>query len=265
MLSRFCFASLISSAWLAGCSAECSEDSPPCAENVHSAAESGVSPLDFVLERHDVNGDGRVLASEYSRSRQSFARLDRTGDGVLDAADFDGDVERGEKRQRRAAVRAQRLIARHFQADADPAILLAEELSAAFALYDANSDGEIYEEEFRCGAQLSSDEERGEPLETSVQRKDPWPALIATLDGDRDGALSEPELLSFYRARNPNGVWMLLGDSVVSVSEGGAELRPLQGKLAPDFCLRPPDGGPPECLSDLCESKPVALIFGSYT
>ncbi|MBL6721810.1 MAG: hypothetical protein ISQ08_10425 [Planctomycetes bacterium] len=64
------------------------------------APEKPADPaLAFLMERHDGNGDGKITAGEYGRDEAAFARLDRDGNGILDAA----DLER--LRQERAKVR----------------------------------------------------------------------------------------------------------------------------------------------------------------
>lgn len=41
------------------------------------------SPWEFLLKRHDKDGDGKISQAEYGRSEEAWARLDRDGDGVL--------------------------------------------------------------------------------------------------------------------------------------------------------------------------------------
>ncbi|MCH7493380.1 hypothetical protein IIA16_01520 [bacterium] len=48
----------------------------------------GDRAANFIL-RHDSNGDGQVTADEFPGPPELFARLDKDGDGILTAADFD--------------------------------------------------------------------------------------------------------------------------------------------------------------------------------
>src|SRR5688572_14234943 len=52
------------------------------------AAESAAAARDAILQRHDLDHDGRVTPAEYDRGAASFAHLDRDGDGLITADDF---------------------------------------------------------------------------------------------------------------------------------------------------------------------------------
>lgn len=67
-----------------------------------AASLSAVTPSDsraweYLRERYDRNGDGRISAEEYPRGKEAFARLDRNGDARLDASDFEGTDRRGRR------------------------------------------------------------------------------------------------------------------------------------------------------------------------
>ena len=61
----------------------CGQSEPPPDENVSQAptAAPGAyeSPLAYLLDRYDSNGDGAVSWDEHDRTAQAFARLDRDG------------------------------------------------------------------------------------------------------------------------------------------------------------------------------------------
>jgi len=50
--------------------------------------------LEYLIDRYDTDGDGRVSRDEHGRTARAFARLDRNGDGngdgAIDASDFTG-------------------------------------------------------------------------------------------------------------------------------------------------------------------------------
>ena len=95
---------------------------------------------------------------------------------------------------------------------------------------------------------------------------EPWATMVDAIDTDADEQIASAEFVAFFKDRDDgDGVWTL--DR--SRGRGGARSRPMngasEGRPAPDFALRPPDGGPTVTLSSFKESLPVALIFGSYT
>lgn len=45
---------------------------------------------DFLVEKYDKNKDGKISKDEYERGDETFARLDRNGDGFLTQNDWDG-------------------------------------------------------------------------------------------------------------------------------------------------------------------------------
>ncbi|HEX6813291.1 MAG TPA: hypothetical protein VF384_16850 [Planctomycetota bacterium] len=49
----------------------------------------GDEVLDKLLRQYDKDKDGKVQKSEYPRTAEAFANLDRDRNGVLDAADFE--------------------------------------------------------------------------------------------------------------------------------------------------------------------------------
>lgn len=121
------------------------EDLPPNMRGmgVLSKAEDGFGRHGRMLSLvrgADANNDGAVTLDEAMAAAQArFARLDKTGDGVIDNAD------REQMRKEMVDYRVKRFIHR-YGADADGKVTkdkFTEEASARFARLDANKDGQI--------------------------------------------------------------------------------------------------------------------------
>jgi Ca2+-binding EF-hand superfamily protein len=220
----------------------------------------------YLVQKYDVDGDGRIIAAEYDRQGGNFKRLDRNEDGALTAADFERDPD--QRRNMMRGMRGQRLVAVYFQID-NPDSLSLDELQQAIAAYDTDGDDRIDETEF-----LAKSEDRrvdvpggdSRMMRRAMRDAEPWAALVIAIDIDEDGAITTAEFIAFFKARDD-------GDLVWSFDRsrrrGGRGSRPAggadQGVMAPDFALQPPDGGPTVTLSSFRKNLPVALIFGSYT
>ncbi len=220
----------------------------------------------YLAQKYDVDGDGRITVHEYQREGGHFDRLDRNDDGVVTAADFERGPGRREGMMR--GMRAQRLVAVYFQID-EPGSLALDELEQAVAAYDDNGDGLIGEAEFAAHAEDRKVEVPGgdsRMMRRAMRDVEPWAVLVVAIDTDEDGQIASAEFVAFFKARDDGDlVWSL--DR--SGRRGAASSRPMSGppagEQAPDFALRPANGGPTVTLSSFRESLPVALIFGSYT
>ncbi len=220
----------------------------------------------YLARKYDIDGDGRITVQEYQREGGHFDRLDRNEDGVVTAADFERTPGRREGMMR--GMRAQRLVAVYFQID-EPGSLALDELEQAVAAYDDNGDGLVGEAEFDAHAEDRKVEAPGgesRMMKMAMRGVEPWAALVVAIDTDKDGQIASAEFVAFFTDRDDGDlVWSL--DR--SRRRGAASSRPMsgppEGEPAPDFALRPANGGPTVTLSSFRESLPVALIFGSYT
>jgi Ca2+-binding EF-hand superfamily protein len=232
----------------------------------------------YLRDRYDGDGDGRITAEEYGRDAARFARLDRDGDGAITAVDVEGASRRPGRPGRdgrapgRRPMLAQRLVAMSFQDDGDASSMTVVEAARAFAAYDTNADGRIDEAEFTCAAVARRVMPPGvneRMLERLGRETTVWAAMVEAVDGDRDGMIGWTELVEFVRPlADAEGVWTIgAANGRARPGEGRASRGsgPAVGAMAPDFELRPPDGGAPVRLSSFRHERAVALIFGSYT
>ena len=63
----------------------------------------------FYSEKYDSDSDGKVTPAEYDRDKDTFARLDRDGDGTLSAADWSKPSKGGIGRKR-GSDRSERVV-----------------------------------------------------------------------------------------------------------------------------------------------------------
>ena len=242
----------------------------------------------YLTARYDRDGDGAVSQAEYDRQAEQFGRWDRNEDGQLTAADFarpGGQGRRGRGGGGMSMGMTRRTIARYFQDDDDAGLLPLEEAQRAFARYDGSDgsdpDGEISEGEFTCAMEERHRAVPGDEMEMvqqAMEGVEPWSALIEQLDADDSATLGSAELAAFYTdAMETDTIdysdWSERGGRRGRGGRGGRgadsdegdDLAAQEGQPAPDFTLKSPDGKHTVTLSDHAGSKPVALIFGSYT
>lgn len=251
-----------------------SEEPPAATDSPASDLVAAVdSPWAYLAATYDADRNGTISFEEHGRGRQSFERLDRDGDGVLGAADFEAAPAGSPSR---TAVLV--TVARYLQDDDDPLALDVDELDEAITVVDANGDDRVDREELT--AVLEERARAGVPLEGAMARmmarRDPWETLVGAIDGDRDGALGRTELVSFFQDADGDGDdrWDLAaligrGAPARERSAGDAPahdgLAAQVGQVAPDFTLGDAGGELEVTLSDFIGDRPVALIFGSYT
>jgi len=232
-----------------------------------AVVDQHASPWEHVRTKYDADGDGVVSIEEYDRDGVQFAQLDLDNDGKLSTADFSRELSPTAPMLR---MRIFRVLANYFQTDEDPSKFSMGELAEAFGIYDEDGDGAIAAEEFsahaaeRRRALLDEGSDFARVIMADIQ---PFEELVAELDEDGDGALNDDELITFFEARDEqrSGVLALPVAQEAERSGGKWTSGALAGEPAPDFTLEPPDGGAQTTLSSFRGSKPVALIFGSYT
>jgi Ca2+-binding EF-hand superfamily protein len=206
---------------------------------------------EFLRVKYDTNNDNKVTAAEYGRGEASFASYDRTSDGVITDADFQV-AGRGGRRGPRSMgpEQAAQTIAQGADKDGSRDVTTAEWEKALDSFGSANA--------VVTAAALAPLTQASGGRGRSAQVVE---MMLRTLDANEDGTLTVGELnLVFARLdvdQNDTLQWNELGLRAV---------LPQKGDVAPDFEL-PHNGNPDKLtkLSSFAGSKPVALVFGSYT
>lgn len=257
---------------LLGCdSAEKGPTTNPGSMSVLELGENVDSRFDFLLARYDTDGDRQITPQEYARDGGQFDRLDSNEDGVLNDEDF---VDGGGMRTRMEEMRSQRAVAAYFQDDDVNDRMTKIELVRSIAAYDTNRDGAISPDEFAAtspGHKVDLPGGDNPMMRRMLGDGDPYEMIVKKTDTDEDGVLGNDELLAFFADNAEEDVWVIRnprggrnrprGDDADVEPTDGAMI----GEMAPDFSLRPPDGGGTVTLSSFRDTLPVALIFGSYT
>ena len=210
---------------------------------------------EYLQAKYDTDGDGVIVVADYDRGEASFKRLDRDGDGQVTAEDF-------RTGGRMHVFVTQMTIARHFQNDEEFAVLTIEEVRAVFARADQDGDGVLELVEFEALV-ASTVVPEGTPAPRAMPPgMNAYDSMLRTMDRDDSGTVSIAEFEVFFETRDDDkdGKWVRRKRSRRTVQASGVA----EGSNAPDFALRPPDGGEIVRLSSL-RGRPVALIFGSYT
>jgi len=231
------------------------------------------STIGYLLTAYDANGDASISRDEYDRADATWDRLDKNKDGSINEADFKRS-EGGGDRMRLFA--AQFMISKYFQAGDEVEKVYLDEVHEAFAAYDTDKNDKIEVDEFTCAYEAAAVTVPSEEMYSRFLGDiDAWEAILAGADEDKDGALAGAELEAFFIARDSGGekVWIAEAPRERNRGSRGGSDGPrveaqdgaMEGAVAPDFTLSSPDGLDTVTLSSFAGSKPVALIFGSYT
>lgn len=144
------------------------------------------------LQKIDLNRDGvidRSEATSHPRLGAMFNRMDRNGDGALDAGERPG--RRGEHGKRSGRGHAGMRSAIKLDADGDGRISKVEaaqsRLAPRFDQLDRSRDGYLVGSELRAGAEQRR-------REHASGREQAMQARFAAADADRDGRLSRAEV-----------------------------------------------------------------------
>jgi len=195
-------------------------------------------------DRHDANRDGRVTQEEYTRGEARFQNYDRNGDGVLNAWDFPSDTYFNGFNH---------MIVGQADANEDEQVSW-DEWQAFSRSMDVNGDGKV---------------ERTEVQEVMGGWTNDWPLFLLSFDQDSDGDFDQTDLEYTFRDQDYNGDGTLVGNELggwQATTERPEGEPPAVGEIAPDFQLN--YASDPKRSFQLIaahRTKPVALVFGSYT
>lgn len=197
----------------------------------------------FLSDKYDVNRDGRVTKTEYTRGEVRFNNYDRDQNGVLEAEDFPEDT---------FFNGFTHMILQQADADENKTVTHAEWASFSKSL-DADGNGDMTQAEVAAVLGRWADD---------------WRLFLLSFDQDGNGRFMSDDLQVAFRDQDFDGNGTLNGREMAgwqpTAEDSGRSPDP--GTDAPDFEL-PLAGTPAQTvrLSDAARSRPVALIFGSYT
>ncbi|HGY90364.1 MAG TPA: hypothetical protein ENK43_04230 [Planctomycetes bacterium] len=224
------------------------------------AAQEGDGPWQKLSKQFDKDKDGKITMDELGRGKTSFERLDRNGDGVVTAKDFQRRGRRGMGMS--PAEMKKMFVGMTLPGDKDGKITR-QAWDEFVASCDADKNGVCTNDELK-EAGIPSRRVRFmkrilDANDDGKIQKEEVAGIFAELDKDKSGDLGKNEVTRF---RNRRGGRRRRGDRA---SRQGPKL-PQEGEVAPDFDL-PVLGDKSKTikLSSFAGKKPVALIFGSYT
>lgn len=182
---------------------------------------------DWLRQRFDKDGDGAVSFKEFTGPREWFEALDKTGDGLLRADDFEWN---GDSPLAKASAKSKPL----------------------FSQIDRDGNGQITPDEWKLWFDTLS---RGRGY---IAQDDLLPLFIERKVGGAGGK-GDGKKNASLASRLPVLCSYIAGD-VGSVSEG-----PAVGATAPIFTLSTVDGKAKVDFAEHIGKKPQVLVFGSFT
>lgn len=229
-----------------------------------------------LAKSYDQNGDGKITTKEYPRGEKAFGNLDRNGDGTITQADFRSN--RGGGRGQRRTRDMTRMIAMRLVrgADADRSGSVSAKEWSAFVEGLESANGTVSDEAIAELMPARRGRGGGQGGSRSMTAM-----LVQTLDKDNDGEVQVTEIAALFETldadknktvegaelgqRTRRGAGQRGGGNRGRGNSGGRKL-PQVGEVAPDFELPYADDKEKMVkLSSFAGTKPVALIFGSYT
>jgi Ca2+-binding EF-hand superfamily protein len=179
----------------------------------------------WLAARFDANHDGTITRQEFGGPKELFERLDRNHDGVLTSRDFDWSD--------RSIFAMQSMPARYW-----------------FSRIDSNSNGRISREEWDA---VYTRMAQGKGYVTPDDLREAFP----TSPPPRPAGSPPPS------NTGPSPLTLLKG---LANGELGSPFEgPGIGDRAPEFALRTQDGKRTIRLAQYRGTKPVVLVFGSFT
>jgi Ca2+-binding EF-hand superfamily protein len=145
---------------------------------------------------------GPVTEEEFdARARERFARLDKNGDGVIDASELEAAFKQRMSERGRFGERLGRRLMRHFDTDRDDRVTKDEFMDTVrkrFARFDLDNNGRIDEADLppvMRGRGLLIEEGAG------GRRMGPVLRLLRDADADKDGVVTLEEALALAEKR----------------------------------------------------------------
>jgi len=228
----------------------------------------------YLLERYDTDGDAVITPAEYTRHDGQLARWDLDGDGRVTEADW--ALEDPQVSPQIDVMQRLDVLGRYFQTDENELeILTIDELANAFLEYDGagTPDEELTEAEFLALADERAVAMPGDGSmmgQSYIGEVDGWARLTRFYDQNGSATLDLTELTILFEQAD---VYELRFDQVrFDDGDAGAHFDQVAyeegltvGSAVPDVTLTTLHGDEPVSLAQAVGTKPVALIFGSYT
>jgi hypothetical protein len=189
---------------------------------------------DWLKQRFDQDGDGAVSFKEFAGPREWFEALDKTGDGVLRADDFDWN---GDTPLAKASSKAKPL----------------------FSQIDRDGNGQITHDEWKLWFDALS---RGRGY---IAQDDLLPLFMERKFGGKGGTGGAKGNAGGGKKNASTGSRLPVLCSYIAGDVGSVSEGPAVNALAPTFTLSTVDGKSKLDFAEHKGKKPQVLIFGSFT